>query len=117
MTRQEQVTLVGLGVLALLGLSVLLWQRQRPPLSIEGGPAPVPAAQWDEALATARQIDINTAGAAELERLPQVGPMLASRIVAYRSEHGAFQRAEELLQVPGIGPKTYELLQAYVTVE
>lgn len=48
-------------------------------------------------------IDINTATASELESLPGVGPVLAGRIVAHRTEHGPFVTIEDLLDVPGIG--------------
>ena len=117
LTRQERVTLSILGALALAGLGVLVWQRQQPPLTVVGSPTPVQTAQWDGALQAARQVDVNTAGVAELERLPGVGPTLAQRIVAYRTAHGSFQRPAELTQVPGIGPKTYEALRDYVTTK
>lgn len=48
-------------------------------------------------------IDLNRATAAELEGLPGVGPVLASRIVAYRDLHGPFAVVEDLLDVGGIG--------------
>ena len=116
MHQRERTTLTVLGLLALLGLSILLWQRQHPPLMISGQPSPAQAASWDQALARAKRIDINTAGAAELERLPEVGPALAERIVAYRSQHGRFERAEELMQVRGIGPKKYRAIEQDITV-
>ncbi|MBI3321095.1 MAG: helix-hairpin-helix domain-containing protein [Candidatus Omnitrophica bacterium] len=77
---------------------------------------PVESTTWDQALRHARGVDVNTAGIAELERLPGVGPTLAKRIVAYRDRHGPFHRAEELSQVPGIGPKTCDALADYLTV-
>ncbi|MDE7263021.1 MAG: helix-hairpin-helix domain-containing protein [Oscillospiraceae bacterium] len=48
-------------------------------------------------------IDINTAGADELQKLTGIGPALAQRIIDYRTEHGPFQSVEELLEVKGIG--------------
>ncbi len=48
-------------------------------------------------------IDLNTASAGELEALPGVGPVLAERIVAFRTQHGPFATVEDLLDVPGIG--------------
>lgn len=50
-------------------------------------------------------VDINSAGAAELICLPAIGPALAGRIIEYRERHGPFRRPEDLLAVPGIGPK------------
>lgn len=48
-------------------------------------------------------LDLNSAGATELEALPGVGPVLAQRIVTYREERGPFVVVEDLLDVPGIG--------------
>jgi competence protein ComEA len=50
------------------------------------------------------RLNVNTATAPELERLPGIGPSLAQAIVEYRESHGPFQRPEGLLDVPGIGP-------------
>jgi len=50
------------------------------------------------------RININTAAAAQLEGLPGVGPVLASRIVAYREQHGPFASVEALEAVTGVGP-------------
>ncbi len=50
-------------------------------------------------------LDINRATAEELETLPGVGPALAERILDYRQKTGGFKKVEELLKVPGIGPK------------
>ena len=114
LTRDERIILAVLGVIALVGLGVLLWQQQRPPLVVEG--EPIQTAQWNEALAAARQVDINTASAAQLERLPEIGPGLAARIVAYRKQHGRFHNTEELMQVRGIGPKKYQALKDSLVV-
>lgn len=61
-------------------------------------------------------ININTAGAAELESLPRIGPTTAQRIVEYRQAHGPFQRIEDIQNVPGIGPATWAEIQPYITV-
>jgi len=61
-------------------------------------------------------ININTAGADELERLPLIGPSRAAAIVAYRTEHGPFRNTENIMQVTGIGPGIYEGIKQYITV-
>lgn len=61
-------------------------------------------------------VNLNLAGQAELEALPQVGPVTAAAIIAWRDEHGGFTSVEELLEVDGIGPKTLEQLADHVTV-
>ena len=63
------------------------------------------------------RIDINRAGATELEKLPRIGPKTAERILAFRDAYGAFRTVNDLQQVKGIGPKTLELLRPHVYVE
>ncbi len=117
LTKQERVILALLGVLTLVGLGMLCWQRQRPPLTVEGTPTAVQATQWDQTLERARRVDVNTADVAELERLPNVGPTLAQRIVEDRHAHGRFQTAEELRRVRGLGPKMLERLKDNITAQ
>lgn len=62
-------------------------------------------------------ININTATADELTILPRIGPKIAARIVEYRNLHGNFTAKEDLIQVKGIGPKTFEKLKNLITVE
>ncbi|SDH73512.1 competence protein ComEA [Arthrobacter subterraneus] len=82
-----------------------------------GEPLPPPDAGAAAAAGqTAAPVNINTAGAADLEVLPRVGPVLAERIVQWRTEHGSFTRPEDLDAVPGIGPAMLEALLPLVTV-
>ncbi|MFP5246765.1 MAG: ComEA family DNA-binding protein [Thermoanaerobaculia bacterium] len=67
--------------------------------------------------AAAGVVNINTADAAQLALLPRIGEKAAQRIIEYRTEHGPFKKTAELMQVKGIGAKTYENLAKYVTVE
>lgn len=62
-------------------------------------------------------VNINTATVAQLSLLPRVGPSSAARIVEYRSANGGFQKTTDLLQVKGIGQKTFELMKPYLAVE
>lgn len=50
-------------------------------------------------------LDINTASAAELTILKGVGEKRASAIIRFREKHGPFKSADDLLSVPGIGPR------------
>jgi competence protein ComEA len=61
-------------------------------------------------------ININTAGSEELQKLNGVGPVTAQKIIDYRERHGPFSRIEELMNVSGIGAKTFEKLRNYITV-
>lgn len=60
-------------------------------------------------------LDLNMASAAQLERLPGIGPVLAARIVVDRAEHGPFDSLRALDRVPGIGPATLRELDPLVT--
>ncbi|GAA2758555.1 helix-hairpin-helix domain-containing protein [Actinopolymorpha rutila] len=60
-------------------------------------------------------LDLNSATSAELEELPGVGPVLAQRIVDFRTEHGRFVDVEDLREVTGIGERTFDELRDKVT--
>jgi competence protein ComEA len=68
-----------------------------------------------EALPANVVIDVNHASAAELQRLPGVGPVLAQRIITER-EKKPFRSLEDLRRVSGIGPKTLEKLRPHLSV-
>jgi competence protein ComEA len=75
--------------------------------------APPPAAASGGATS---KININTATTAELEALPRIGPAIAQRIVDYRAEHGPFQKIEDIMNVTGIGPATFDAIKDLITV-
>jgi len=61
-------------------------------------------------------VNINTASQAELETLPNIGPVTAQKIIAFRDEFGDFAMIEEIKKVSGIGSLTFESIEAYITV-
>ena len=61
-------------------------------------------------------ININTASSLELESLPGIGPTTAGKIIAYREENGPFFSIEDIINVSGIGPGTYERIKDLITV-
>ncbi|MCW2764509.1 MAG: competence protein ComEA helix-hairpin-helix repeat protein, partial [Nocardioides sp.] len=61
-------------------------------------------------------VDLNTASQVELETLPEVGPVTAQAILAWRDQHGGFSSVDELLEVDGIGDATLGQIAPYVTV-
>jgi len=66
--------------------------------------------------AAAGKVNVNTASAQELSLLPRIGEAMAKRIVEFRTQHGNFQKAEDLMLVKGIGAKVFELLKPYVSL-
>jgi len=62
------------------------------------------------AAGSGQPVNLNTASQAALEELPGVGPVMAGKIIAWRTEHGRFSRVEELQEIDGVGPKTYAKL-------
>lgn len=69
------------------------------------------------AIAAETRIGINSAGPMELERLDGIGPVLASRIVAWRERQGRFETVSQLKKVAGIGPKKYAGLKEQVLID
>ena len=67
--------------------------------------------------AEVQTININTASAEELSQLKGIGPSHAAKIVAYREKNGPFKMPEDLVQVSGIGQKTFEANQEVIIVE
>ncbi len=63
------------------------------------------------------QIELNSATAEQLDTLPGIGPVKAAAILEYRQQIGGFTRKEQLLNVDGIGQKTYDKLKDLVYVE
>jgi competence protein ComEA len=64
-----------------------------------------------------RPININYATASELEALPRIGPALAQRIVDYRELNGPFGAIEDIQNVAGIGPATFEQIKHLIIVQ
>ena len=63
------------------------------------------------------RVNINTADKERLMTLPGIGERRAEDILAYREAHGAFRKAEDLMQVPGIKEAAYGKLKDRITVE
>ncbi len=61
-------------------------------------------------------VNLNTATAAELDTLPEVGPVTAEAILAWRDQHGGFTAVDELLEVDGIGEATLARIAPHATV-
>lgn len=99
MTRMLAVALVALA----LGASALAQETKQR----QSAPAKATAAA---------PINLNTATAQQLETLPGIGARTAERIVEYRQKNGGFKKIEELMNVRGVGEKSFLKLKALITV-
>ncbi|WP_225844642.1 ComEA family DNA-binding protein [Streptomyces sp. HPF1205] len=77
-------------------------------------PAPDDPAALPDGSAASAPLDLNTAGVAQLDALPGVGPVLAQHILAFRAQHGPFTSLQQLRQVPGIGDRKFSTLKSLV---
>lgn len=62
-------------------------------------------------------LNLNTATLEELEQLPEVGQVLAQRIIDYRSTEGSFATIEDIMKVTGIGWAKFDQIKDFITVE
>ncbi len=63
------------------------------------------------------KVNINRADAEELVKLKKIGPVIASRIVEYRTKNGPFKMPEDIMKVKGIGEKTFDLIKDIIVVK
>jgi competence protein ComEA len=78
--------------------------------------ASAPAASESGAAGGSGVVDLNSATATDLDALPGVGPVMAARILDWRSAHGRFSSVDQLREVSGIGARTFERLKPHVRV-
>ena len=75
-----------------------------------------PAAKTAAASAAAGTVNLNTATVAQLETLPGIGKATAERILEYRQKNGGFKKVEDLMNVRGIGEKSFLKMKPLITV-
>jgi competence protein ComEA len=92
---------------AAMVMSILVALAAASPLAAAQAPPEVPPAQ---------PVDLNTADAAALTKVPGIGPATAQRIVEWREQNGPFRQVEDLMKVKGIGEKSLEKLRPYLKV-
>jgi len=96
------ITLAALVILGSLPGAALAQDKEKPAAKAA---APAPAV-----------VNLNSASQAQLETLPGVGAAAAKRILEYRQKNGGFKKIEELMNVKGIGEKSFLKLKPFITV-
>jgi competence protein ComEA len=76
----------------------------------EGRTAPAPT------VSASAPLNLNTATVAQLETLPGIGKATAERILEYRQKMGGFKKVEDLMNVRGVGEKSFLRLKPLITV-
>ena len=71
----------------------------------------------EEKLGKNYYININSASKEELQELPGIGATTADLIIEYREEHGKFKEKKDIMNVKGIGEKTYNEIESMICVE
>jgi len=99
-------------VLAVLALAALPASAQQKPANGSSRGSAKSAAP-----APTTPVNLNTATEAQLEALPGIGPKVAQRIVEYRQKNGAFKKIEDVMNVKGIGEKSFLKIKPMLTVE
>jgi len=119
LTRHEKGVIVFLAASIVLGYGLVYFQKinSKPPSPIS---QPLYSGQKKLSVRsdrTAFVIDINKADYQDLIRLSGVGPVLAQRIIDYRSRSGTFKRIGEIKNVSGIGNKKFERIKEFLVLE
>lgn len=120
MARQEKTAKVYFILFALTAafLCALLTETRAAPQLLTGTPYTVTTERGAGVRTIPERvyININTATAEELEELPGIGPALSQAIVSYREENGAFTQVEDLMNVKGIGEGKLEAIRDEITL-
>lgn len=82
--------------------------------SVENTNATAPSVQTNEAVARRQCLNLNTAKAEELERLPGIGEVMARKIIEFREQDGPFRRPEEIIVIEGFSERKYRQIESQV---
>ena len=105
--------LVSIALLS-VGIAVSVSAAGAPGGQAPGGQAP--AARSGKSKAPVGMVNINTATPAELQTLPGIGAATATRILEYRQKNGGFKKIEDIMNVRGIGEKSFLKLKPHLTI-
>ncbi len=140
-TKQEQRFLLFLVITFFIGASIKIvrmngqdepddaWEKERQQILADFNGKSAALLKEDSSVAVTKKnsgitkksltgkININTANAEELQLLPRIGPVMAKNIILYREKHGPFKTIDDIQNVKRVGPKTFEKLKIYISIE
>lgn len=119
LTKTDKKVIVFIAVAIVVG-NIFLYLNARNPGGFEGllpDTTPVDEDSSETTQAIKFPININRASKDELVLLPHIGEVIAGRIIEYRKANGDFRRKEDIINVKGIGEKTYKTLEPLITVD
>jgi competence protein ComEA len=106
-----------LAIVAMAAIPVAAAAQQAAPPAKSAAAKPAKSAKSAKAAGSSTAVvNINTATQAQLESLPGLGAKAAERILEYRQKNGQFKRVEDLMNVKGIGEKSFLKLKPRLTV-
>lgn len=97
-------------MLAIVAIAAIPAAAQQKPAT------PASSAAAKAAVTSGAPVNLNTATQAQLEALPGIGPKAAERILEYRQKNGSFKKIEDLMNVKGIGEKSFLKLKPLITI-
>ena len=121
LSAKEQLLLAGLLITFVIGSALIAWQHKALDQQLSGLLSVSQAAGQQNLRARAvpndhEVLSISHADSQRLQELPGIGPRLAQEIVSYRQAN-PFKTVEDLIKVPGIGPKKLEKIRDRVKVD
>ena len=110
--KTEKFILILLLAALLIGLSLRIYRKHNSIVDVK-----IKSFNYEPSQGAPLKININEADEEALVRLDGIGPSLARRILAYRSDRGSFGSVEELKKVKGLGEKLFEKIKDEVSID
>ena len=107
---------IGLGLSCLMVSENCRWRVHQPGTESEPHIRQQRPPSPSNPIELGERLDINAAGRKDLESLPGIGPVLAGRIIEFRTKNPPFRRVEEILIIRGIGRRKFQALHNRIRV-